>query len=98
MKQVLVALVALGMMAGAAHAAGTPPTAAQHDEFYKVCMGIAQDDGLCSCKADAALKLVDADFMEVIISSMKGNAPPTADNLKYGEYIGRSNQVCKPNY
>ena len=98
MKQVLVALVALGMMVGAAQAAGAPPTAAQHDEFYKVCMGIAQDDTLCTCKADAALKLVDTEFMGVIISSMKGKAPPAADNLKYGEYIGRSNQVCKPNY
>ena len=74
------------------------PTAEQKAEFYAVCMGIAQDETLCSCKADAAMKLVDEDFMGIIISSMKGKAPPTADNLKYAEYIGQSNKVCKPNY
>ena len=30
------------------------PTAAQKDEFYRVCMGIAENAELCSCKADAA--------------------------------------------
>ena len=99
MKTGVMALLALAMLTGGAQAAGgATPTAAQKDEFYKTCMGIAEDDSLCSCKADAAMKLVDEDFMGIIISSMKGKAPPTADNLKYAEYIGQSNKVCKPNY
>lgn len=97
MKTGLMALFALGVLTGSALAAGAP-TAAQKAEFYKTCMGIAQDEKLCSCKADAAMTLVDEEFMGVIISGMKGKAPPTADNLKYAEYIGRSNQICKPNY
>lgn len=102
MKQSLLALLALCALSGAALAAtkatGPKPTEAQNAEFYKTCMGIAQDATLCRCKADAAMTLVDADFMDVIISSMKGKAPPTADNLKYGIYIGQSNKICKPNY
>lgn len=96
MKTGLMALLALAMLTGSALAGA--PTAAQKAEFYKTCMGIAQDDRLCTCKADAAMTLVDEAFMGTIISSMKGKAPPTADNLKYAEYIGRSNQICKPNY
>lgn len=102
MKQVLLAVVALTALSGGTMAAtkamGPKPTEAQKAEFYKTCMGIAQDTALCTCKADAAMTLVDADFMNVIISSMKGKAPPTADNLKYGIYIGQSNKICKPNY
>lgn len=99
MKTGLMALMALAMLSGSALAAGgATPTAAQKAEFYKTCMGIAEDDRLCSCKAEAAMTLVDEDFMGVIISSMEGKAPPTADNLKYAQYIGQSNKVCKPNY
>ena len=45
-------LAALGLMTVPTLAA---PTAAHKDEFYAVCMGIAQDQTLCSCKADAAM-------------------------------------------
>ncbi len=96
MKTFVVALAALGLMVGGAQAAA--PSEAQKAEFYKTCMGIAQDEALCGCKADAAMTLVDAEFMDVIISSMKGKAPPTSDNQKYGIYIGQSNKICKPNY
>lgn len=98
MKTGLLALVAFGLLTGAAAAAGTTPTEAQKAEFYTTCMSIAQDDALCSCKADAAMKLVDEGFMDIIISSMKGKAPPTSENRRYGEYIGQSNKICKPNY
>lgn len=98
-RHIVLAASALLMASTIAVAAeSNPPTKAQHDEFYKVCMGIAQDQALCSCKADAAMKLVDTDFMATIISSMKGKAPPSADNVKYGVYITKSNAICKPGY
>jgi hypothetical protein len=89
-------LVALGMLTAPALAAA--PSAEQRSEFYKTCMGIAQDDGLCSCKADAALKLIDAEFMGMVIASMKGKAPPSSQNVAYNNYIAKSNAVCKPGY
>ena len=93
---VMAGLVALGMLTVPAFAAA--PSAEQRADFYKTCMGIAQDDALCSCKADAALKLVDDDFMAMVIASMKGKAPPAAQNVAYNDYIARSNQICKPGY
>ena len=74
------------------------PTEAQKGEFYSVCMGIAQDDALCSCKADAAMSLIDERFMAVVISSMKGQTPKSDDYVAYNAYVARSNQICKPNY
>lgn len=96
MTRVVVALVALGMMAGSAMAA--PPSAEQKADFYKTCMGIASDEALCSCKADAAMTLVDADFMAMVIASMKGKSPPAGEYAAYNVYVAKSNQVCKPNY
>ena len=75
-----------------------PPTAAQKEEFYAVCMGIAQDATLCGCKADAAMTLIDERFMGVVIASMKGGVPVAADYDAYNTYVAKSNQVCKPNY
>jgi hypothetical protein len=99
MKTGLAALLALSMMSGSAMAAGgATPTEAQKAEFHRVCMGIAQDETLCTCKADAAMTLIDEDFMGLVIASMKGKAPPEDSYKKYNEYVARSNQVCKPNY
>tara|TARA_R100000365_G_scaffold3404_1_gene11114 strand:- start:262 stop:555 length:294 start_codon:yes stop_codon:yes gene_type:complete len=75
-----------------------PPTAAQKDEFYAVCVGISQNAELCRCKADAAMTLIDERFMGVVIASMKGGSPAAADYDAYNTYVARSNQVCKPNY
>ena len=74
------------------------PTAAQQDEFYRVCMGIAQNDTLCACKAKAAMTLIDERFMGVVIASMKGKAPASGDYVAYNAYVAKSNQVCKPDY
>ena len=90
---VLALLLGTGLPALAA-----APTAAQKDEFYRVCMGIAQDARLCGCKADAAMTLIDERFMGVVISSMKGGSPAASDYDAYNTYVARSNQVCKPNY
>ena len=96
MNRVIAALVAVGMLTVPSFAAA--PSAEQRAEFYKTCMGIAQNDALCSCKADAALKLVDSDFMAMVIASMKGKAPPAEQNVPYNDYIAKSNQICKPGY
>jgi hypothetical protein len=88
-------LAALGLMTVSTLAA---PTAAQKDEFYAVCMGIAQDQTLCSCKADAAMTLIDERFMGVVIASMKGRATAPEDAVPYNTYVAKSNQICKPNY
>lgn len=90
------ALVALGMLTGGAMAAA--PSAEQKADFYKTCMGIASDEALCSCKADAAMTLIDADFMAMVIASMKGKSPPAGEYAAYNVYVAKSNQVCKPNY
>ena len=92
----LIALLPLLALSVPAFAA--PPTAAQKEEFYSVCMGIAQDATLCGCKADAAMTLIDERFMGVVIASMKGGAPAAADYDAYNTYVAKSNQVCKPNY
>ena len=92
----LVTLAVLGLATFPAAAAA--PTAGQKDEFYRVCMGIAQNDTLCSCKAEAALSLIDERFMDVVITSMKGGSPDAADYDAYNTYVAKSNQVCKPNY
>ena len=96
MHKVLLALPIL--LASAAPSFAAAPTEAQRDEFYKVCMGIAQDAALCGCKADAALTLIDERFMGVVIASMKGRATAPEDAVPYNTYVAKSNQVCKPNY
>lgn len=96
MKTGLAALFALAMMGGAALAAA--PSEAQKAEFYKTCVGISQNVELCTCKADAAVKLIDADFMALVIASMQGKSPPESSYKAYNDYVARSNQVCKPNY
>lgn len=89
-------LAVLGLLTAPALAA---PTAEQKAEFYAVCMGIAQDDALCSCKADAAMTLIDERFMAMVIASMKGTSSPgEADYRAYNAYVAKSNQICKPNY
>jgi hypothetical protein len=91
----VVVLAALGLLTVPVLAA---PTAAQKAEFYAVCMGIAQDQTLCSCKADAAMTLIDERFMGVVIASMKGGSTAQADAVPYNTYVAKSNQICKPNY
>lgn len=90
-------LVALSMLATTA-AFAAPPTPDQKAEFHRVCMSIAQDETLCTCKADAALTLIDERFMDVVIASMKGRPTAQADAVPYNTYVAKSNQICKPNY
>ena len=95
MKHLLSAALIFALAATPAIAA---PTAEQKAEFYKTCMGIAQDDPLFSWKSDGAMKLIDVRFMGVVISGMQGKAPAEADYSAYNTYVAKSNQICKPNY
>lgn len=95
MRILAIALLAMGLASPALAAA---PTAVQKQEFYGVCVGISGNTELCTCKADAAMALIDERFMGVVIASMKGGAPAAADYEAYNSYVARSNQVCKPNY
>jgi hypothetical protein len=96
MKKIALSLAAMLAFTVPSHAA--PPTAEQKAEFYKVCFGIAEDEALCSCKADAAMELIDSDFMAIVIASMKGKTPESKYYVAYNDYVARSNQICKPNY
>ena len=93
----LLAIPALLLLATPAMAA---PTAAQKDEFYAVCMSIAQDATLCGCKADAAMTLIDERMMGYIISGMKGGAAGEPDDVAGARrrYIQESNRACGLNY
>jgi len=88
-------LAAIGLLTVPALAA---PTAAQKDKFYAVCMGIAQNQELCTCKADAAMTLIDEKFMAMVISAMQGGPVPKGDFVAYNAYVAKSNQVCLPGY
>lgn len=74
------------------------PTPAQKAEFHSVCVGISGNEQLCTCKADAAMQLIDERFIGVVISSMKGGSPAASDYEAYNTYVAKSNQICKPNY
>jgi hypothetical protein len=83
---------------GASSTMAAPPTSEQKAEFHATCMGIAQDETLCSCKAEATDKLIDSDFMTVVIASMRGKTLDPKYAVRYNDYVAHSNQICKPNY
>jgi hypothetical protein len=93
----LVLLALLLLTAAPAQAAA--PTTEQKAEFTRVCMSISQDEALCTCKADAAMTLIDQPFMDVVIAAMKGTRNPAESEYRaYNAYVAKSNQICKPNY
>lgn len=96
MKRIAAALAAmtLAMTLAAGSAQASPPSAEQKAEFYKTCVSISQNAPLCTCKADAAMTLVDSEFMAVIITSMRGAAPPSKYDVPYNDYIAASTRAC----
>jgi hypothetical protein len=96
MRLAVAAVVALAALTNTVAAA--PPTAEQKNTFHRVCMSIASNEPLCSCKADAAVKLIDSAFIELVISAMKGETYPADEQGRYDEYIRQSNAVCIPGY
>lgn len=104
MKKLLLIVAALALTSSGAMAAKlpvitNPPTTAQLDAFYATCIRIAPEATvLCKCKRDAAPKLIDTTFMDVVIASMKGKPLDAKYYDAYNNYIARSNQICKPTY
>jgi hypothetical protein len=92
MKRFGMALAALALMTGTAPAAA--PSAEQKAEFHRVCVKTSQNEPLCTCKADAAVKLVDGEFMDVIIHSMSGKTLDPKYNVAYNDYIVESTRAC----
>jgi hypothetical protein len=99
-KLMLVAAAAMLLASGAqAKTIANPPTDAQLKEFYATCIKIAPEATvLCKCKEEAAPKLIDTAFMDVVIASMKGKPLDAKYYDQYNNYIARSNQICKPDY
>lgn len=101
MTKLLLMVAALTMVASGAMAKSiaNPPTDAQLKAFYSACIHVAPEATvLCKCKEDAAPKLIDTAFMDVVIASIKGKPLEAKYYDQYNNYIARSNQICKPSY
>ena len=101
MTKLLLMVAALSLVSSGAYAKTitNPPTDAQLQAFYVACIHVAPEATvLCKCKKDAAPKLIDADFMDVVIASIKGKPLAAKYYDAYNNYIARSNQICKPSY
>lgn len=96
MKRTTILVLTLALLAGTAAAA--PPTTDQLAQFHRTCVGISDNEPLCTCKRDAAEKLVDGEFMAVIIAAMQGTTPPSRYDVPYNDYIAQSNAICIPGY
>jgi len=101
MTKLLLMVAALSMITSGAMAKtiANPPNDAQLKAFYAACIHVApQATVLCKCKEEAAPKLIDAAFMDVVIASIKGKPLEAKYYDAYNNYIARSNQACKPDY
>jgi hypothetical protein len=92
MRLMIAALVALVGVSTAASAAA--PSSEQKAAFYKSCVKNGGDQQLCTCKADAAMKLVDSEFMDVIITAMSGGSFLRKYDVPYNDYIVESTRAC----
>ena len=101
MTKLLLIVAALSLVTSGAMAKtiANPPTAAQLKTFYDTCIKVAPAASvLCKCKEDAAPKIIDTAFMDIVIASMKGKPLEAKYYDAYNDYIARSNQICKPSY
>lgn len=101
MKNILLVGAALAMIAAgatsAAYAKASPPTPEQEAQFLAQCLkNSGGNKTLCTCKADQAMKLIDTDFMKIVLATMKGQTLPVAQSKPYAIYISKSNKVCAP--
>ena len=95
MKRFLIVVAALAMSVAPGLAKGAPPSAAQQAEFLATCLKVAPEAGeLCRCKAEAAMTLIDTDFMAVVIASMQGKPVEAKYYDAYNTYIARSTGAC----
>ena len=101
MTRLLLLIAALSMTTSGAMAKtiANPPTDAQLTAFYNACIHVAPEATvLCKCKKDAAPKLIDAEFIDIVLASIKGKPLAAKYYDTYNNYIARSNQICKPSY
>ena len=42
------------------------------------------------------MKLIDSDFMKIVLATMKGQTLPVEQSKPYAIYISNSNKVCAP--
>ena len=89
---VVAALLTLAVLTAPALAAA--PSAEQKAAFYDACVKTSGNVELCTCKADAAVKLVDQDFMAVVLASMKGKTLDDKYAVAYNDYIAESTRAC----
>lgn len=95
--RVAAGLVALGFLASPAFVTpslAAAPTAEQKAEFYDACVKTSSNVELCTCKADAAVQLIDQDFMAVVLASMKGKTLDDKYAIAYNDYIVESTRAC----
>lgn len=95
---------ALGLLSAAVPMA--PAVAATPEDFLAACLAVAGEQGteLCTCKAEQAGKLVDAEMLDYIILRMqdpqkfseqvKAGEVPQAVVEKWPYYVRDSNAVC----
>src|SRR5690242_1692758 len=87
--------------------ATAPAQAATKDDYMAACLTASgQNTELCTCKADEAVKLADADMLGFIITAMTDNAKfrdminkgevPEAVVKQWPIYVRESNKVCVP--
>ncbi len=98
------AALAVLMLVGAVPV--VPAQAATEEDFLAACLEVAGEDNteLCTCKAEQAASLVDAEMMDFIIARMKdpqafsemvkAGDVPDAVAAKWPFYVRDSNAVC----
>ncbi len=85
----------------------TPSFADLKADYLAACLGASnQNNELCTCKADEAVKYADDEMLGFIITAMKDNAKfrdmvqkgevPDAVVKKWPTYVRESNKVCIP--
>ncbi len=76
---------------------GSPVTDAQKAAFSKICLkNSGGNSTLCTCKVAQLGKLIDAQFMDLVLGAMNGKTLPVEDSHNYAVYISGSNKVCAP--
>jgi len=88
--------------------APAPASAAGSADFLSACLKAGGEKSVCSCKADAASKLLDSRMLGLVVLSMQDPGKFAAmsqkgglthkDNLAWTAYIRDSNKACKLNY
>lgn len=102
-------LLAIAVLALPAFALPSSTSASGSAEaFRSACLKAGGDSALCTCKAEAAVKLLDQHMFELVVLSMRDPDAFTAmsakgglsraDNAAWTNYIRESNKACNLSY